>query len=140
MLTIKDMSTKELKRALRDTLDLGYWQEDLRSNLYYVGSRVSGESKEGHQMYDCVRATEDEIRKELESRPHISSKREGQLLRRLKAQTGMTEEQLRSHPRYGKELVDIQQSHPRREISKAEAKWYQTIYGKKLFAQFFYVV
>ena len=136
--TIKQMSVKELKSALRGR-DWFNTEEVDGAEKVYVGSRLSGVDENGRQISHLVHATKQEIRDELALRPHVPSKREGALLRRLMSQTGMSEKELRANPKYGKELVDIQQSHPRRVITKDQAKWYQKVYGKKMFQEFFYV-
>jgi hypothetical protein len=122
-ITIKDISTRELL--------------DIRLNQYYpdgevilVASRL-GKGGEVHNVY----ATLDEIRRELSNRPHVCGKKEGKLIRRLKAQTGQSEEWIRAHPRYGQDIVDAQQTTPRRVVTKERfdviATWYSKDVAEK---------
>lgn len=132
MITLSNMSTRELLKALRT---VNYWL-DCRADVekFYVGSRcLPG----GDRV--SIYATRSEIREALNGREHVPGKREGKLLRQLKAKTGMTDSQLRSHPTYGRQLVDIQRAVPRRILrSPAEIRRYQELYGAN-FANYFYV-
>ena len=122
-LFLSDMSTEELLNALR-VYPYEYYEPDDVPHKIYVGSRLV---KGGERVE--VWGTRSEIRGALVGREHVPNRKEGKLLRRLRAQTGMTEEQLRAHPRFGQQLVDVQQSVPRQVISKKQAPWYQKVYG-----------
>jgi hypothetical protein len=125
IITLYDMSTRELLKALRSVPYERYDRyEDDEIEKIRVGSRIL---PGGEQV--SVWATRSEIKGALVGREHVPSKKEGKLLRQLKAKTGMTEAQLRAHPKFGQELVDVQLSQPRRIISKEEAIWYRQVFG-----------
>lgn len=109
--TLKQISTRELIRALRpkDWYDWEFNEED-KKQVFVATRLVKGGIPVG------VFATRSQIREELKTRPHIPSKKEGKVLRRLKHQTGMTYDQLRKHSKYGQEIFDSQLSYKRREI------------------------
>lgn len=123
MLTLGDMSTRELLNALREHPH-DYYDPNGEPAQILVGSR----RLPGGQ-FASVWATRDEIKGALVGREHVPSKKEGKLLRQLKAKTGMTEAQLRVSPKLGQELVDVQLSQPRRIINKEEAIWYRQVFG-----------
>ena len=115
-LTLQDITTREL---------LG-----IRLNQYYADETILIASRLGKGgEYQNVFATIDEVRQELVKRPHISSKKEAKLIRRLKSQTGQSEEWLRKHPRYGQEIVDAQKSKPRLAVSKQQYDKLATYFG-----------
>lgn len=131
-LTIKDFSTRELLVALR-AQGYAFFEIDSKDRSVFVGSRIL----KGGNTFSFY-AEKKDILEELKTREHVPSKREGKLLRRLRSQTKMTEEQLRKHPKYGKLLVDSQQSYPRREIEEKDSRWYKLLYGS-FFEERFYV-
>ena len=129
MATLQDMHTRQLLNALRS---YHYTSEYEESERVFVGKVIA----KGGEV-EAVYATISEIRAVLNTRPHVSSKQEGKLLRRLRAQTGMSEAELRKHPKYGTMLFNVQ--HPRRQvISPKQAPWYQMVY-QSLFPTRFYV-
>ena len=95
MVTLHDMTTRELMNALRLARDC--YDDD----PVHVGSRFV----EGGKLVG-VWATLDEIRYVLNNRPHIPSKKEAQVIRQLKAKTKQSEEWLRAHPKYGQEIAN----------------------------------
>jgi hypothetical protein len=138
MTTLQDISTRELKGAIREVRSESERGDPLKSagsfqKRAFVASRMV---KGG--VYDPVSATEAELMSELNTRPHIPGRAEGRVLRRLIAQTGWTAEQLRAHPRFGEELADAQYPN-RRVLSPCLAKSYALRYGKN-FGKHFKVV
>lgn len=120
MITIKDISTREL-------LDINLRTYHPDGEAIIVASRLVA----GGQV-ENVYATIDEIRRELANRPHVCGKKEAKTIRRLKAQTGQSEEWLRSHPRYGQDIVDAQKTKPRIAISKTRFDQYSSTYLKSM--------
>lgn len=119
MVTIADMSTKELLSALRSVY---HYDED--DEVIYVGKRLGAGGVELH-----FRASVQDIRNELNSRPHVPNQKEGKVLRRIRAQTGLSEEQIRAIPKYQEELMDA--CYPnRREMPLAQAKLVSRYYGR----------
>jgi uncharacterized short protein YbdD (DUF466 family) len=120
-ITLKDISTRELLRARRDAR---YGSEYGGDRLKQAGDFTKRETiafrlVKGGESQSAV-ATMDELLAELATRPHIPSRSEGKLLRRLMAQTGQSADWLRAHPKYGEMLADHQ--HPnRRRITKEQA-------------------
>lgn len=113
IVTLKQISTRELIRALRSTYQARLFKQSQESEdeEVFVATRfVKGGVEVG------VFATHAQIREELKTRPHIPSKKEGKVLRRLKHKTGMTYDQLRKHSKYGQEVFDSQLSAKRREL------------------------
>jgi hypothetical protein len=128
MLTVKDMTTRELLSAAKGAR--AYYAGNVDEGDYFIGQRFV----KGGDMAIC-RATFAEIVSELNTRPHLPSKREGKTIRRLRAQTGQSEEWLRSHPKYGQEIVDAQ--YPNRtpisseyaaRIAPAYGRWFGCMY------------
>lgn len=117
-LSISDFTTRELKRALRSNYS-GYWEEyedSSKPRELWVGQRFLP----GGQLCGFY-ATEESIRFALSKREHVPAKKEGKTIRRLMAQTGMTADELRKHPRFGQEIADAQNPH-RTVITSKEAK------------------
>ena len=124
-LTIRDMSTRELVNALRG---YDYFTVE-HTDPVYVGTRVTTNGPV------AVYATLSEIKGVLATRPHLNSKREGKLIRRLMSATGQPEQWLRAHPTYGKMIGDV--SHPqRRPIPKEEYVRLKRILGKYVDEQY----
>ena len=118
MITLKDLSTPEVLRALREAR-LFCCDQDGRGpgpTTVFVGSRlIEGGASQG------VHATEAELEAELRTRPHIPKGKEAKILRRLMSQTGWTEAELRANRKYGEILADAQ-SPNRRKVSADWAK------------------
>ena len=101
--TLQEVPTRVLLAALRDFPHEDPY-DDAAPEVVYVHKRPANVPG----GFDVIHATHDAIRTELRTRPHVPGKKEAQILRRLMAQTGWTEEQLRAHPRFGMELADAQ--------------------------------
>jgi hypothetical protein len=129
MITLQDMSTRELIAAAQPP----YYPCD-DTNPVLVGTRLlpGGVPQE-------VYATLDELTEELKKRPHVSSKLEAKTIRRLRSQTGQTEEWLRAHPKYGQEIADAQNPN-RRPVTADWAKRMMPLYGEKIFGRMFKVI
>lgn len=56
----------------------------------------------------AVYSTRKGLLDELATRPHVPSKAESKVIRRLMSKTGQSEKWLRHHPKYGQEIVDAQ--------------------------------
>ena len=124
-ITIHDISTRELRDALRG----GDFFTVENVDAIFVATRVTP----GGPV--SVYATVDEIKAVLATRPHLNSKREGKLIRRLMATTGQSEQWLRAHPTYGKMIGDA--SHPhRRPIPKEEYVRLKRVLGKYVDEQY----
>lgn len=136
--TLKDISTRELKARLRDIRhheddgDRLKSDGDFTKRIFIASRQVKGGD------YESAAATVSELQAELATRPHIPNRAEGKLLRRLMAQTGWTADQLRAHPKFGMQLADLQHPH-RREISVKEAKRIAPRIGK-IFGSIYKVV
>ena len=124
--TIQDLSTRELLSAFRALRIEGRagWGPNTGADTFVAGSRLHTGGVVGG-----VSCTEDELVAELALRPHVLSKQEGRVIRRLQAQTGWTVEQLRAHPRFGMEIADAQYPN-RKEVSQAFAAHNAAHYGK----------
>lgn len=104
--TLQDMTTKELINARDRNHGYNYQGDDEK---LVIGHRfVTG----GAQV--TVEATLIEILRELDTRPHVPSKKEATVLRQLKAKTKQSEEWLRAHPTYGQQLADA--CYPNRRV------------------------
>ena len=128
--TIKDMTTKELLNA-KTSLAPGEFRDGdghLRgTDLVAIGHRVVS----GGKVVE-VKATRAEIINELNTRPHVPSKKEAQVIRQLKAQTHQSEEWLRAHPKYWQKIVDV--SYPnRRAVTKQEYEKLARQHGNDVF-------
>lgn len=136
---LKTISTRELLAARRSVR----WDSETEGDRVKAGgfvkrAFVASRLVKGGE-YQGVSATIDELLAELETRPHVPSRSEGKLLRRLMAQTGWTADQLRAHPKFGAQLADNQ--HPNRHrISKAEAARVLPAVGKTHFGNSYKVV
>lgn len=129
--TLKDISTRELMRALKGLHVLN--EGDPEDPLKFAGrferrQRIANRLVKGGDSEACM-ATESELIAELNTRPHIPGRAEGKVLRRLMAQTGWTADQLRAHPKFGEELADAQYPN-RRHIPQSWAANYQKVYGE----------
>ncbi len=128
--TLQDVPTRFLLTALRTHIPwYSSLEEDTDRELHFVHSRPAP----GGQGFDAVYATRLQLKCELATRPHVPSKREGQAIRRLQAQTGWSVEDLRAHPRYGMEITDAQ--FPNRRVVTAEfaarmSKYYGDQFGR----------
>jgi hypothetical protein len=128
------MSARELLRALHDAYSCNYYSDDGVEEPRYIGTRII----RGGEVVS-VYGTYSEIRAALRSKPHVPSKPEAKMIRRLQAQTGMTEQQLRAHPRYGQMIADPQGK--RRVLDRRntdQIRSYQRAYGSS-FGRFFVV-
>lgn len=135
-LTLRDLTTRELLNAVKGNhWPLWEYESGYREvgDPIFVGKRyVAGGSIE--EVY----ARPHEILSALNTREHIPGKREAKVIRRLRAETGMSVEELRAHPKYGQELVDAQFPN-RRPVSDAWAKKMSHHYGSS-FGRLFKVV
>jgi hypothetical protein len=122
MITIQDLTTRELLQA-RDTYRNRYYTDEDEDQLL-IGKRLVEGGNEEH-----VVGTMADIMAELNRRPHVSTKMEAKLIRRLRAQTGQTEEWLRAHPKYGQEIADAQRPN-RQVIGASYAKTIAPLLGK----------
>lgn len=122
-LTLSDLSTRELLNAIRASRSYHrpWFDEDPEDERVYVGHRAL---KGGDVR--SVYATHDEIRAALRLREHVPTKKEGKTLRRLRAQTGMSADQLRVHPRFGQDVVDAQLNRTRKVITAKYARFLST--------------
>lgn len=136
MITIKDISTRELLIALRiSSQSCCYDFETVMDSEHkiLVGSRLTTGGN-----YQTVYATKKDILDELSTRPHISNKKESKVIRRLMAKTGHSEEWLRQHSKYGQEIADAQYPN-RRIVSSDWAKQYSERFGS-MFGKLFKVI
>lgn len=124
MITLKQVTTKELIAQLHT-----YYNEGK-----LVFSRVG---KGGAQEYLYV--DPEDVRKELQGRPHVPSKREAKLIRKLKAQTGRTEADLRKDRKYGPMIVEADLGQPRKRVMKEEYVKLEQIYGRRFVARRFVI-
>ena len=128
MITIKDITTKELLISLRAFPD--WSSEDCEK--YRVGCRLA---KGG--ISQAVYATREEILDELALRPHVPGKIESKVIRRLMSKTGQSEQWLRNHPKYGQEIANAQ--YPNRKVVSAKwAKEFGTRFGS-MFGKLFVI-
>ena len=119
MATLSDMTTRELIRALR-----GFDWFDVEHNPeVYVGKRLITGGIEQR-----VHGTLSDVRDELTNHPHVPNKREGQIIRRIQSQTGLSVEEIRRTPKYQDELTDANYPN-RRLVSAAWAKQFAPYYG-----------
>lgn len=130
--TLSQVPTRVLLKALGQ-MRLSHESTDCSTkSIFEKRQHVTGRPAgvvDGQTVFDSVGATQSEVLAELATRPHVPSKGEGKLLRRLQAQTGMSADQLRAHPKYGAQLADFQ--HPRRRvITPAEAERVAPVVGK----------
>ena len=103
--TLQDMTAKELLNARNQARDYEYHDD----TLITVGHRaITG----GERV--TVEATLGDILRELNTRPHVPSKKEATVLRQLKAKTKQSEEWLRAHPTYSQQLADA--CYPNRRV------------------------
>lgn len=121
MITLSDMSTRELIRALRG---FDWFDDDDHDSEVYVGKRwVAG------GIEQRVFGKLSDVRDELAKRPHIPSRQEGRIIRRIQAQTGLSVEEIRRIPKYQDELADA--NYPNRRLVTADwAKRAAPTYGR----------
>lgn len=119
MLTLKDLSTRELMSVRKNTHGWD-WPGD---EPFAVGQRVVAGG-----AVEVVTATLGQVLDELNTRPHVPSKKEAKVIRRLRAQTGQSEEWLRAHAKYGQEIADAQWPN-RRIVTKQWAEKMAIHYG-----------
>jgi len=133
--TIQDLSTRELLSAFRALRIEGRsgCGPNTGADTVVVGSRLHPGGVVGG-----VSCTEDELLAEIALRPHVPSKQEGRVIRRLQAQTGWTAEELRAHTRFGMEIADAQYPN-RQEVSPEFAERNADLYGKS-FGRLFKVI
>lgn len=129
MVTLSDMSTRELIRALRSA----DWFDADHDHETYVGKRLVAGGIE-QRVFGKL----SDVRDELAKRPHVPNKQEGRIIRRIQSQTGMSVEEIRRTPKYQDELIDA--THPnRRLVSPDWAKQFAPFYGS-VFNKLFKVV
>jgi hypothetical protein len=78
-------------------------QADLRNSGHSTVTWYRPESLHSNRVYE---ANSDQVRAELAKRPHVMNKAESKLMRKLQAQTRMSEEQIRNIPKYKTMLAD----------------------------------
>ena len=134
MITIKDISTRELLASISSKRydDITNSEEKI-----FVGSRLVPGGTAEMPLSETVYATRYEIKKELALRPHVGGKAEGKLIRKLMAQTGQSEEWLRSHPKYGQEIFEAANCNgkARTTISKKQYNSNEAFYGKEFMSR-----
>lgn len=129
--TLKDFTTRELLQAARNERAHGHRfdvEHGHAEDTVLVGTRLT----KGNVPV-AVYCKMQELLDELNTRPHVTGKREAKVLRRLQAQTGQSEEWLRAHPRFGQELVDAQYPNRRPctpEFARRMAVYYGSAFGK----------
>jgi hypothetical protein len=135
-LTLHDLTTRELLNAVKGN----YWPLwEYESGYREVGQPIFvGKRYVAGGNIEEVHARPHEILAVLNTREHVPGKREAKVIRRLRAETGMSTEELRAHSKYGQELVDAQFPN-RRPVSAAWAKKMRPFYGSS-FQQAFKIV
>lgn len=129
--TLKDVPTRLLLKCVGEW---NFYFERPEEERLHIHSRPSSAD-----TWDVVFATRDELLAELRTRPHVSSTREAKVIRRLMAQTGWSEAQLRAHSRFGQEIAHAQ--NPNRQIiSVKEAKRIAPLLGQKYFQALYKIV
>jgi len=80
---------------------------DTRTLLFYRDQalKFKGQYDILDNHSECV-VTHEQIKAELATRPHIPNKNEAKALRRIMAQTHLSEEQVRATPKYQAELAE----------------------------------
>lgn len=132
MITIKDISTKELLRTMRRRVCSQYHYE--YPNFIQSGEKLLvGCRLTTGGISQAVYSTRKELLGELATRPHVPSKAESKVIRRLMSKTGQSEEWLRQHHKYGQEIVGAQ--YPNRKLvsaewAKANCSYYDSMFGK----------
>lgn len=130
MITIKDISTKELLWALRVRSQYQYEYPDFiqSGEKLLVGCRLTTGG-----ISQAVYSNRKELLDELATRPHVPSKAKSKVIRRLMSKTGQSEEWLRQHHKYGQEIVDAQLPNRRfvsPEWAKVNSRYYKSMFEK----------
>jgi len=104
----------------------------------FVWSRPGGVDADGNTFYAVCFATREQVMDELNTRPHVPSGKEGKKLRQLMSKTGMTEEELRAHSKFGMDLGDAGSRRRRvkakyaRELTDRTGKSAESLFGREV--------
>ena len=118
MITVKDISTRELAQAFKSRH--AHYDRDDENDLddvFMFRRIVTG------GVVETVTATHSEVRAELNTREHIPNKKHSKKLRQLQAQTGLSKEEI--YAKHGAEFFKMNR-HP---VPKKQYEWIVKVYG-----------